>query len=221
MRSIEPSKPNLLSYWQTARLTVDGVRLALVVSMVLLAIAPVFLPDSYSPFEHTLSESGAQGVATAFVFRSALIITASAVLVMTMHARVTWSGTARVWLRVYALAVVALAVFPESPWLGGAHDERIAFLHTVAGVVGGLAFIVGIVGVSVSGLRGPRARVLDIVMVGAVMVTPQLMLMTPAAAGMLQRAMVLLGYIWLLSEAQRMVDATVTAPSSVPVVDAG
>lgn len=211
MRSIEASRQYLFAQRQAGRLTVEGARVGLAVSMVLLAIAPVFLPDTYSPIEHTLSESGAQGVPTAFVFRSGLIFAATAVLVMTMEAGAVWGGRARLWLRVYALAVVGLALFPESPWDGGGHDETVAFLHTMAGVVGAIAFIVGIAMVSFSRPRRARARVFDFVVAGAVAVIPQLMLVTPAD-GMLQRVMVLLGYVWLFSEAQRMVDATTTSP---------
>ncbi|MDH3190060.1 MAG: hypothetical protein OEM39_05385 [Acidimicrobiia bacterium] len=36
-------------------------RATLLVSVVMLALAPRFMPDSYSVFEHTLSESGGRG----------------------------------------------------------------------------------------------------------------------------------------------------------------
>lgn len=178
-------------------------RVVLFVSMVMLATAPLFISDSYSPVEHTISESGAQGVPGAWIQRTGVVLAACAVLVMTLNAGPVWSRTARRWIRVYALALVLLAVFPESPWNGGPHDVVVATVHTVAGVCAAVAFIVGIVGVSLSSQRPRWARSYDLLMVGAVILVPQLMLLWPFD-GVLQRAMVALGYGWLFLEGRRL-----------------
>lgn len=170
----------------------------LILSLVMLALAPLVVADSYSVVEDTLSESGAQGVDGAWVLRTGALLAAVSVLAMTTMAR--WGGPARVAIRVYALGLVGLVVFPEAPWDGGSHDVTIAYLHTVSGVVGATAFIFGVVLVSLSRPSEQRgARAFDWLVVAAVALIPQVMLVA-AGDGLLQRAMVGLGYIWLLTE---------------------
>lgn len=177
-------------------------RAFLLVSMAMLASAPLFISDTYSPLQHTISESGAQGVAGAWIQRSGVVLAAAAVFVMTFCAG-TWGRSAKRWIQVYSFALVMLAVFPESPWDGGSHDAMVARLHSVAGVIAAIAFVVGVLAVSTAGHRGRWARVLDGSMVAAVVLIPQLMLLWPFD-GILQRAMVALGYAWLLVECHRM-----------------
>lgn len=171
-------------------------------SFVMLALAPLVVADSYSVVEDTLSESGAQGVDGAWVLRTGVLLAAVSVLAMTTMAR--WGAMARIAIRVYALGLVGLAVFPEAPWDGGAFDETIAYLHTLSGVVGAAAFVVGVTLVS---LARPSAhssrRFFDWMVVAAVALIPLVMLVT-AGDGLLQRVMVGSGYIWLFTELARI-----------------
>jgi hypothetical protein len=193
---------------------IQASRAVLLVSLVMLAVAPLFIPDTYSPIEHTISESGAQGIPGAWVERFGVFLAACAVLVMTFYPGPTWSRAAQHWLRVYSFAVVMLAVFPESPWDGGTHDETIARMHTVMGVAGAVSFVMGVVVVSSSRQRSRRARRYDALVVVAVVLVPQLMLLGPLD-GILQRLMVAVGYGWLFLECKRKVDSR-TGPSLTP-----
>lgn len=177
---------------------------ALVVSMITLAVAPRFVPDTYSMVEHTLSESGGQGVDGAWVFRMSLILAASAVVTITSSAKQFWSSTTRWWLNTYAFGVVLLAIFPESPFDPGPYNEMVATLHTASGAIAAIAFMLGIATVSISRPRRETwTRVFDWIVIAAVAVIPQVMLVV-TYPGALQRAMVLLGYVWLLIETTRI-----------------
>ncbi|MGB7861311.1 MAG: DUF998 domain-containing protein [Acidimicrobiia bacterium] len=177
---------------------------ALVVSMMMLAVAPWFVPDTYSVVAHTLSESGGQGVDGAWVFRLGLIFAASAVVTITSTARAVWSPTARWWMNTYAFGVVLLAIFPESPFDPGPYNEMVQTLHTASGAIAAIAFILGIATVSISRPhRETWTRAFDWIVIAAVAVIPQVMLVV-TYPGALQRAMVFLGYVWLLIETMRI-----------------
>ena len=183
------------------------VRLArptLIVSLLILAVAPLLIGDSYSVTEHTLSESGAQGIEGAWVLRTGVLLTSFSVLAMALTARSVWGRAARWWLRIYALALVMLVVFPEAPWDGSAHSRIVASIHTVFGATGAIAFIFGVMAVSASRPRSQlRARVFDWVAIAAVALIPQIMLLV-TNDGLWQRFTVVLGYVWLISEASRV-----------------
>jgi len=177
---------------------------ALILSLSMLVLAPLFVSDSYSIIEHTLSESGAQGIEGAWVFRTGVALAALSVLVMSLSAQQTWTSAAIRWLRMYAVALLMLTMFPEAPLDGGAHDETVAMLHTAFAVVGAVSFILGVV--TVSGTRprqAIRARVFDWLVVAAVALLPQIMVLV-RVDGLLQRIMVAFGYVWLLAESSRI-----------------
>jgi hypothetical protein len=178
-------------------------RTGLVVSFLALALAPLAVGDSYSALDNTLSESGGQGVAGAWVLRSGVLIAGAAVLTMTALDTPVWRDAARRWMRIYALALIMLVVFPESPWYEGAYDATVARLHTVAGVVGAVSFIIGVWMISRGRRQQAPARVFDWVVIAAIVIVPQAMLVLPGE-GALQRLMVLLGYVWLFTESGRM-----------------
>lgn len=174
-------------------------RTGLIVSFVLLAAAPLVIPDSYSITQHTLSESGAQGIAGAWAFRSGVLLASISVIALISVSAPLWPRSARRWLLVYAVAVGLLAVFPEEPWNGGPHDATVAFLHTVSGVIGAVAFIIGVFLVA---RNRPPAPALDWLVIAVVALVPQLMLLVEVD-GLLQRGMVAIGYSWLLVESVR------------------
>lgn len=187
-------------------------RMTLMASVAMLALAPRFVADSYSVFEHTLSESGGQGVEWAWVFRVGVLLTTVAVLLLTSSARSSWPRRGRMWMRVYALALVFLVLLPESPWVGPTPDETVASLHTFAGASGAVAFILGVAAISAARTGAPLiTRAYDWLVIAALVVIPQLMLLAVEYDGLLQRLMVLLGYIWLITESSRLAKQ---APSS-------
>ncbi len=176
----------------------------LFVSILMLSLAPLAVPDDYSVVDHILSEAGAQGVDGAWVFRAAILLTAVSVFSLVSMSDKVWSRRARQLLRLYAGGLVFLAIFPEAPWNGGVHNALVAWLHTAAGVVGAVAFILA--AFTVWRERPPdqgMRRAFDWIVMASIALLPQAMLVLPAD-GILQRLMVALGYIWLLAESTRI-----------------
>lgn len=200
-----------LTGWPTRSALVRMSRGGLALSALMLAAAPLAVADSYSVVENTLSESGGQGVGGAWVFRAGVLVAAASVLVMTSVPS-PWASRARAAMRIYAFALVLLVVWPESAWDGRSADLVVAKLHTVSGVIGAVAFMLGVLVVS-HGRQHLRARVFDWVVVAAVALVPQVMLLT-VADGLWQRLMVALGYAWLLIESLRISSPRPAPPPS-------
>ena len=201
-------EPTLLGWVGAAAASVRWLRATLIVSLLLVAAVPLVISDSYSVIEHTLSESGAQGVEGAWVFRLGVVLAACSVLMLTVTASSVWGPAGKWWLRVYGLTLIMATVFSEAPWDGGAYDETEATLHTVFGFLAGVSFLLGVVAVSTSRPRdGLVVRAFDWVVVAAVAVTP-LIMMVVDRDGLLQRLFVVLGYLWLLVEATRIGQVT-------------
>lgn len=202
MASTDIPARDIIRDLDNGRIRVPAIRWSqglLLLSVSMLALAPLVIPDTYSPIEHTISESGGQGVPGAWMARSGVVLAACAVMIMASQAGPIWSRTAKRWIWVYSVALVMLAVFPESPWHGGSHQATVATMHSVAGVVAAISFIMAVVAVSQSSRRRLPARIYDGLLVSAVILIPQLMLLWPVD-GILQRGMVALGYGWLFLE---------------------
>lgn len=195
--------------------SIRWARLGLVVSAFLLALAPLFIESPYSFVSNTLSQAGAQGLDGAWVFRSGVLLAAVSVLVMTTHP--LWRGTPAGWMRGYVVALVFLALFPVSPPDGSAHNETVALIHTVFGLVGVISFILGAAAVNRS---RPETRLVprsfDWLVIAAVALVPPAVFAVEFD-GVLQRVMVGLGYVWLIAESTRMISSSTEkrrAPSS-------
>ncbi|MFZ0015306.1 MAG: DUF998 domain-containing protein [Acidimicrobiia bacterium] len=206
MRSLDANsddRPESTDRWGLGSLILFG----LASSALLMAISPLFVDSSYSIATETLSRAGGQGVDGAWVQRAGVVVASISVLAMTVSGAKMWGGWARRWMQTYAVALILLVVFPTSPWDGTPFDPGVAELHTGSAVVGGLAFILGIVSISMGRSPGTGLRrVFDWTVVAAVAVIPQLMLMS-TVPGIWQRLMVALGYLWLLVEAATMANA--------------
>lgn len=187
-----------------AGLLAVGSRIGLIASAALLAAAPLALGPGYSFLEHTLSESGGQGVGGAWVHRGGVLLAAASVFVMTVLATPVWGVWTRRLIRSYVLALVLLVVFPESPYHGGPHDPFVAMLHTWAAAFGAVSFILGVASLALGrGEDQHRVRTFDLIVIGAIVLLPQAMLVTPYDGG-IQRLMVALGYGWLFWEMSRL-----------------
>lgn len=188
----------------------------LVASIVLLALAPLAVADSYSVVEHTLSEAGGQGVEGAWVLRGGILATAVSVWLMTSGSTTAWGWVACQWMRIYAVAVAFLAILPEAAWDDRPHSPTVAFLHTVSGVFAAVAFIVAAMAIT---RRRPRhqtaRRAYDWLTMAAIAVIPQLILIL-SGDGVLERVMVVFGYGWLFLETHRI--AALDPGDSAPAV---
>lgn len=182
-----------------------GVVIVLALSAGALATTPLLVAGSYSIIDHTLSESGGQGVAGAWLFRTGVVLASIGVFILTYAAGELWPPVSKWLLRLYALALLGAAWFSESPWDGRPYDESEAFLHTVFTVSAGSAFILGVLAVSRERTRR-WAIAFDWLVVLSIALLPQVMLITELD-GVLQRFLVVLGYSWLFLESARILSA--------------
>lgn len=187
------------------QLAAAAVAVAFVVSGVCLAIAPSLMPESYSWVRHAISETAAQGVARAWVAKLGFVLSASAILLLAANRGLGWGARSRSVHRLYAALVFGLAAFSLKPWTAGSFNEFEDVVHSVLAPAAGVVFTIGVL--LVSARRAPAARLarlLDWVVVIAMVMLPLVMLGVSSVAGAAQRAVVLVGYVWYVAEAIRV-----------------
>lgn len=177
----------------------------LVASFAMVASAPLLMIDSYSWIANTISESGAQGVDGAWLFRIGVLMAAAATTTMVATAGDGLPASSKRALALYALSLVAAAAFPEKPWLDGPYNEMIAGLHTVAAFNTGLWFGIGVFAAS-RHRSSTTVVTYDVVMVVMVATIPILMLVFDSFEGLFQRILIVAGYVWLFLEASRITE---------------
>jgi hypothetical protein len=168
----------------------------LVVSAVALGVAPLALEDSYSWIEHTTSESGGQGVRGAWVARTGFVSCGLAVLWITARRRAAWHPAGTVLHLVFAICMIAVAVFSSESWIrDAAADATENTRHSAAATIMGFAFAFGVMAVAVS-RRPLRWRWIDVLALLASVALPIAMARFGSIDGVLQRAMFGIAYCW-------------------------
>jgi len=176
-----------------------GVAGALVVSATLLAVSPLVLTDVYSVLTNTTSEAAAQATNGAWVARGAFFLFGLAVLGL-VSLKNNWPPSAR-WLhRLFGVSMLAVAVFSHRPIASGVpYDVFEDTLHSVAATAMGFAFAAGVLVVGWE--RIPRWRLLDLIALAASIAIPVAMGLAGDWAGLLQRLLFLIAYVWYVAEA--------------------
>jgi hypothetical protein len=177
-------------------------------SVVALGLAPVAMPGSYSWVQHTTSESAAQGVPGAWIARLGFMLFGLGVLWHSSRAGPAWRQPATALHAGFGVCMTAVAAFSAKPWYPEAIADRTEdLLHSVFATAMGFAFAFGVLAVAAGSLRGWRP--LDVVAVGAAVTMPLAMMAWESAAGVFQRAMFVVAYLWYGHEAA-------TAPTGAP-----
>lgn len=202
--------------WFDLRTTAHVAVGMLAASLTAIAAAPLFMPPSYSPVALSVSESAAQGVEHAWIARAGFLLFGLAVLLLASRAGRAWGRWGSIAHRTYGVAMIASAAFSHLPWEEGISADAFEdLLHSVAASAIGFAFTIGVLLVTI--LPRPRpVRVFDAIAVVAAVVIPMTMLNVEAIAGLLQRLLFLIGYLWYGLEAVRMrrdAASAVPAPS--------
>ncbi len=173
-----------------------------VASLISVAVAPLLMPASYSWVEHTVSATAAQGLDHAWLTRLGFLLQALAVLLLVELARERWGVWGRSLHRLYAISVVAAAIFSQSQWEPLPFDVLEGFLHSAAAFGAGIGFTVGVLVIRFR--RAPHPgwiRLLDLVAVAAALVIPLIMFYVPTVAGAAERLMFIIAYLWYGTEA--------------------
>jgi hypothetical protein len=172
---------------------------ALVTSLVALALAPLLMPADYSVITHSVSESAAQGVEGAWLARAGLVLFGVGVIILSIRPPTLWSRWARLAHIGFAISIMATAVFSHAPWDGSPHNSFEDFLHSAASFGVGMTFMIGVALVLLNRRDAP-SRVFDLVALAAALAIPLLMPRVEAA-GLAQRAMFLIAFLWYGKEA--------------------
>ncbi len=187
-----------------SRLIAAAVVAMLLASVVAVAIAPTLMPDSYSVVEHSVSESAAQGLEGAWLARLGFLLLGFAVLASAGIAGKRWGLWGRIAHRVYGASMIGAAAFAHMPWEDVPYDAFEDFLHSVAAYGIGFAFTAGVLIVTFRRSRNAiGARAFDWVAILAAFVIPMVMFNVTGIAGLVQRVMFGIGYLWYGMEAIR------------------
>ena len=186
------------------RMMAAAVVAMLLASVAAVAIAPMLMPESYSVVEHSISESAAQGVQDAWLARLGFLLLGFAVLTSTSIAGERWGVRGRLAHRIYGVSMMGVAAFAHMPWEHVPYDAFEDLLHSVAAYGIGFAFTAGVLIVTFRRVPGMwSARVFDWIAIAAAFVIPMVMFNVNGVAGLVQRIMFGIGYLWYGTEAIR------------------
>lgn len=191
-----------------------GIAGLYVASAIALALAPLFMPPTYSWLEHTTSESAAQGLDGAWLARTGFLIFGFAVIATSLTVR-WWSAAARVAHMSFGICMIAAATFSSRP-----ADPARPFvavedtLHSVAATVMGFAFAIGVVVVAGQRLRDRHPLlILDGIALVAAIVIPLGMVGWNDRAGVAQRLMFAIAFAWYIAATVARPPATTRPPT--------
>jgi hypothetical protein len=185
------------------RFAAPGVVLLLVASASCVLVAPWAMPASYSWLSNAISESGAQGVYSAWIVRLGFLFFGFSVLWLAAFLRPNWARSTYWMHRVFGMCMIGTAAFSHKPWLTNVpFDPFEDFLHSVTATGMGFAFALGVVG---RVLQREESEILkkawDVVAIIAATALPPLGELWPSIAGLLQRTLFLVAYLWYAHEA--------------------
>jgi hypothetical protein len=192
-----------------------GIVLCLGGSAFALALAPLLMPDSYSWVSHTTSESAAQGVSGAWLARLGFLVFGLVVLWLAAFAGARWGRWGRLFHGMFGVLMAATAAFSHRPFEPGIMFDRTEdLLHSVTATAMGFAFAIGVVAVMVSRPGRLTSRhALDAAALVASVVIPLSMVAWSRNAGLLQRSMFLVAYLWYGTEALDTTGRRSTSPT--------
>lgn len=185
--------------------TTDIVLVGLGASAMMLALAPLLMPDDYSWLSKTTSESAAQGVEGAWLGRSGFAVFGLSVLLLTGVRRRVW-GVAAAFHGAFGVFMFAAAMFSTRSWDPAAGYNRAEdVLHSVAATAMGFAFAGGVVAMLLRArfTKQRRPWSLDAAAILASFLLPLAMSALPDLDGALQRVMFAVAYTWFAAEAIR------------------
>ncbi len=197
----KPGSARLREQRSAGRRAALGVVASLAGAMTLLAVAPLWLPSSYSWVEHGTSESAAQGIDGAWVARSGFIAFGVAVVWLVQLRSRVWGWPGTILHLAFGVGMFGVAAFAARPWEHAApYVESEDRLHSVAATVVAVGFIAGVVAVMVARqLPSVRAALPDLAALAVAVVVP--MTMSTQVWGVLQRLMFATAACWYGREA--------------------
>lgn len=176
----------------------------LALSALALAVAPAWMPATYSWLRHTTSESAAQGVPGAWLARLGFLMFGLVVGWLAARRQIRWSPLTRAALGAFGVFMTAAAAFSTRPWWAGAgFDPQEDLLHSIAATTMGVAFALGLAARAVQRAQDRVGLALDVIGIAASVILPIAMSLLPDWTGLLQRLMFATAYSWYVAECLR------------------
>lgn len=179
-----------------------GIAACLLASALALAVAPLVMPEGYSWVTHTTSESAAQGVQAAWIARTGFLLFGLGVIWLTVSRRRAWTRWTAVFHAGFGVFMVATAVFSTRSW-----DAAIPFnpvedaLHSATATLLGFCFALGVLARLLQRRKEQSdIRRFDVLALCATVAFPAAMMLLAQFAGIFQRLMFLVAYVWYLRE---------------------
>jgi hypothetical membrane protein len=181
----------------------DVNTVAVVFIAVLIVVAHLVAPASYSWRDNTISQLAAQGYARAWIMRLGFvgfgILIVLGALDRARTNRRSWFHQAReLALVLYGLGLLLAGSFSAEPFLPGvAFSESQAQLHSIAATLAGLGISLGMLLYLVR--PGPlRNKIPDLVALTLTLAFSALFGMATSGAGIWQRCLWAVGFVWLV-----------------------
>ncbi len=174
-------------------------------SGLLIACAPLWMPEGYDWRFHTISDSAAQEVPLAVFARIGLALLGFAAVLVAARPNIpnVWG---RVCLGLYGLAIVGSAFWSQTNWMPGGvpSDSEEARLHSLFAQAAGLFYTCAASLDALSALNaGERIPRLSLLAVASALIVPLLMFGANMPGGASQRIMFAIAYAWIASLALR------------------
>jgi hypothetical protein len=179
------------------------VSVLLAASALFIFLAPLVMPPSYLWLSNSISESAAQGLHNAWIARLGFLSFGMGVLWLALYRRSVWArGT--YWMQLaFAVMMIGTGVFSHKPWMAGIPvDGTEDFLHSVTATGMGFAFAFGVIARFLQREKSAiLPRIYDATAIFAASVLTPIGSVIPNIAGLLQRAMFAIAYLWFIHEA--------------------
>jgi hypothetical membrane protein len=179
----------------TFRLALSGIALFVAAA----AIGPWHSHPNYSSVVHSLSELAGQNMPGAWVMQAGFIAFGAAVALAAML-QLRGRPASSAALIVFGLAMIAAAIWshlPIDPALGGSAAED--DIHTIAASTMGAAFVIA-AALGLMRRRFATSNFLGWLALGAAILFPVAMAALPDFAGVFQRIMFGISFVWILRE---------------------
>jgi hypothetical protein len=185
-----------------------------------IAAAPSLMPESYSWVRQVVSDTASQGTEGAWLTRSAFVLSGVSVMMLAVISGPIWGTWARASHALYGVLVLGLASFSRRAWTGSSFDAFEDLVHSGLAIVAGVVFTVAVVLVAVKRRRpSGMTRLRDWTTVTVMALLPLVMLSVLDVAGLAQRVMVVVGFLWYGTEATRLMRSTTPIASHVRAME--
>lgn len=165
--------------------------------VLVMLLLPLWSFEGYSVVEHTTSHLGAQGSPNAWVMNATFLVVGVAGQFAGWR-KLGSHPLALLLLSLFAISLVLTGLYRHAPVIEGVEandfeDRRHSLFATTTGI-GFVAFAVSMAFIS----RVSRDRAIAAVVAGAATLLSLAMAVWPDLAGLLQRAMFLMAFVWLI-----------------------